>query len=75
MMLADMQMEIEAARALLQSTVLGVGAYLVINGEATGGVMIASSILVSRAPIASMTMVSPSFTSASGPPTPASGET
>lgn len=36
-------------RFVLQSAVLGLGAYLVINGEATGGVMIAASILVSRA--------------------------
>jgi ATP-binding cassette subfamily C protein PrsD len=37
------------ARLILQSTVLGIGAYLVINQEATAGVMIASSILSSRA--------------------------
>lgn len=37
------------ARLTLQSLVLGIGAYLVIEGEATGGVMIASSILVGRA--------------------------
>jgi len=36
-------------RMLLQSAVLGVGAYLVIDGQATGGIMIASSILASRA--------------------------
>jgi PrtD family type I secretion system ABC transporter len=36
-------------RLVLQSFVLGVGAYLVINQEATAGVIIASSILVSRA--------------------------
>ena len=36
-------------RMLLQSAVLAVGAYLVIEGHATGGIMIASSILVSRA--------------------------
>ncbi|HEV2565202.1 MAG TPA: type I secretion system permease/ATPase [Microvirga sp.] len=36
-------------RMTLQSGVLGVGAYLVIDGQATGGIMIASSILVSRA--------------------------
>ncbi|WP_262297611.1 type I secretion system permease/ATPase [Microvirga sesbaniae] len=36
-------------RMALQSGVLGVGAYLVINNQATGGIMIASSILVSRA--------------------------
>lgn len=36
-------------RFVLQSAVLGLGAYLVVKGEATGGVMIAASILVSRA--------------------------
>jgi ATP-binding cassette subfamily C protein len=36
-------------RLLLQSFVLGLGAYLVINQEATAGVIIASAILVSRA--------------------------
>ena len=36
-----------ALRMLLQSLVLGLGAYLVIYGEATAGVIIASSILVS----------------------------
>lgn len=36
-------------RFVLQSLVLGIGAYLVIQGEATGGIMIASSILVARA--------------------------
>jgi ATP-binding cassette subfamily C protein len=36
-------------RMLLQSMVLAIGAYLVIDGQATGGIMIASSILVSRA--------------------------
>ena len=36
-------------RMMLQSTVLAVGAYLAINQEATAGVIIASSILVSRA--------------------------
>jgi ATP-binding cassette subfamily C protein len=37
------------ARIMLQSLVLAVGAYLVINGMATGGIMIAGSILMSRA--------------------------
>ena len=37
------------SRLALQSLVLGLGAYLVINHEATAGVIIASSILVSRA--------------------------
>ncbi|EPE96471.1 type I secretion system permease/ATPase [Rhizobium grahamii] len=36
-------------RLMLQSAVLAVGAILVIQQEATGGIMIASSILVSRA--------------------------
>lgn len=36
-------------RYVLQSSVLGLGAYLVIIGQATGGVMIAASILTSRA--------------------------
>ncbi|MDK4741472.1 type I secretion system permease/ATPase [Rhizobium sp. CNPSo 3464] len=36
-------------RMMLQSGVLAVGAYLVINQQATGGIMIASSILASRA--------------------------
>jgi len=36
-------------RLVLQSFVLGLGAYLVINQEATAGVIIASSVLVSRA--------------------------
>jgi len=36
-------------RLVIQSAVLGLGAFLVIVGEATGGVMIAASILSSRA--------------------------
>lgn len=36
-------------RTVLQSMILAIGAYLVILGEATGGIMIASSILMSRA--------------------------
>ena len=36
-------------RMVLQSAVLAVGAYLVVQGQATGGIMIASSILASRA--------------------------
>lgn len=39
----------KVTRLALQSLVLGIGAYLVIQGEATGGIMIASSILVGRA--------------------------
>ena len=36
-------------RLLLQSGVLGLGAYLVVQGEASGGVIIAASILSARA--------------------------
>ena len=36
-------------RMVLQSTVLGIGAWLVINQQATAGIIIASSILTSRA--------------------------
>lgn len=36
-------------RMILQSAMLGLGALLVINGEASGGVIIAGSILTSRA--------------------------
>lgn len=36
-------------RLVLQSALLGLGAYVVIKGEATGGVMIAASIMTSRA--------------------------
>ena len=36
-------------RTILQSAVLGVGAYLVIHQESTSGIIIASSILTSRA--------------------------
>jgi ATP-binding cassette, subfamily C, bacterial PrsD len=36
-------------RLVLQSIQLGLGAYVVIGGDATGGVMIAASILTSRA--------------------------
>jgi PrtD family type I secretion system ABC transporter len=39
----------KAIRIIIQSATLGMGAYLVINSEATGGVMIAASILMSRA--------------------------
>ena len=38
-----------AFRMLLQSFALGLGAYLVIKGDLTAGVIIASSILISRA--------------------------
>lgn len=38
----------KVVRLLIQSAVLGVGAYLVIGGDVTPGVMIASSILSSR---------------------------
>jgi len=39
----------KALRMVLQSTVLALGAYLVIQQEASGGIIIASSILSSRA--------------------------
>lgn len=39
----------KVSRMVLQSGVLALGAYLVINGQASGGVIIASSILSSRA--------------------------
>lgn len=39
----------KAARMALQSAVLGVGAYLVIQGSASAGVIIAGSILAARA--------------------------
>ncbi|MCX8999712.1 type I secretion system permease/ATPase [Rhizobiaceae bacterium BDR2-2] len=39
----------KALRIMLQSTILGVGAYLVIRQEVTPGVMIASSIMMGRA--------------------------
>lgn len=39
----------KAVRFLLQSLVLALGAYLVIQGEMTGGLMIAASIITSRA--------------------------
>ena len=39
----------KVVRMVLQSGVLGLGAYLVIHNEATAGVMIAASILASRA--------------------------
>jgi len=40
---------IKATRLLLQSLVLALGAYLVISGEMTGGLMMAASVLTSRA--------------------------
>ena len=39
----------KAARAALQSGVLGLGAFLVIQGEASSGIIIACSIITSRA--------------------------
>lgn len=39
----------KALRMMLQSTVLGIGAYLVISQMATAGIIIAASILVARA--------------------------
>jgi ATP-binding cassette subfamily C protein len=38
-----------AFRLVLQSVLLGIGAYVVIQGEATGGIIIACSIMASRA--------------------------
>jgi ATP-binding cassette subfamily C protein len=40
---------VRVLRMMLQSAVLGVGAYLVINQEASAGIIIASSILAGRA--------------------------
>lgn len=53
-------------RYLLQSFVLALGAYLVIQGQATGGIMIAASILTSRglAPIEQLVAHWRSFVSA-----------
>ncbi|MFN3912769.1 type I secretion system permease/ATPase [Hyphomonas sp.] len=39
----------KAFRLFLQSAILGIGAWLVIQGDATGGAMIAASILMGRA--------------------------
>ncbi len=39
----------KALRIMLQSAILGVGAWLVIEQEASGGIMIASSIMLGRA--------------------------
>lgn len=39
----------KSLRVMLQSAILGVGAYLVINQETSAGVMIASSIMMGRA--------------------------
>ena len=39
----------KALRYMLQSAVLAVGAYLVVNQQATGGIIIASSIVTARA--------------------------
>ncbi len=39
----------KAFRMLLQSATLALGAFLVINGDATGGIIIAASILTARA--------------------------
>ena len=39
----------KALRMMLQSAVLGIGAYLVINQAATAGIIIAAAILVARA--------------------------
>jgi PrtD family type I secretion system ABC transporter len=51
--LADVHANLSAAakvlRFVLQSAVLGVGAYLVVMEQASGGIMIASSIMMGRA--------------------------
>ncbi|HET9716663.1 MAG TPA: type I secretion system permease/ATPase [Pseudolabrys sp.] len=51
--LADVQSRLGAAakivRYILQSAVLGIGAYLVVIEQASGGIMIASSIMMGRA--------------------------
>jgi len=39
----------KVVRYMLQSAILGTGAYLVINEQASGGIMIASSIMMGRA--------------------------
>ena len=39
----------KALRIALQSAVLGLGAYFVIHGEVTGGIMLAASVTMSRA--------------------------
>lgn len=39
----------KAFRLFLQSAILAVGAYLVLEGQATGGVMIAASVITARA--------------------------
>lgn len=44
-----MSATIKSFRLLLQSLILGVGAYLAINGSVSAGVMIAASIIVGRA--------------------------
>ncbi|MCT2398720.1 type I secretion system permease/ATPase [Novosphingobium mangrovi (ex Huang et al. 2023)] len=46
---STMSGSIKAFRMLLQSATLALGAFLVIRGSATGGIIIASSILSSRA--------------------------
>ena len=46
---ATLSSAIKGLRFLLQSAVLAVGAYLVIQGQLTGGLMIAASVITSRA--------------------------
>ncbi len=45
----DLGASAKTIRLILQSAVLGIGAYFVIKGEATAGIIIAGAILVSRA--------------------------
>jgi ATP-binding cassette, subfamily C, bacterial PrsD len=46
---ADLGSAAKVLRYILQSTILGAGAYLVVNEQASGGIMIASSIMMGRA--------------------------
>src|SRR5262245_12878090 len=46
---ADLGSAAKVLRYALQSAVLGAGAYLVVNEQASGGIMIASSIMMGRA--------------------------
>jgi PrtD family type I secretion system ABC transporter len=46
---ANLGSSAKVLRYILQSSVLGIGAYLVVNDQASGGIMIASSIMMGRA--------------------------